>query len=83
MLYKKIHRQHLRQFWVGRKFRYNGISVNLLSGGTFIEGRVYEITREPYIGERGYIHFRFNKDALCLINSRGEIYQCDFITWID
>ena len=35
MLYKKIHRQYLRQLWKGRKFKY--------------DGEVYEVTRKPYI----------------------------------
>lgn len=35
MLYKKVHRQYLRKFRVGRKFEYNN--------------KVHEIIKEPYI----------------------------------
>ena len=35
MLYKKIHRQYVKEFRKGRKFK--------------IDGEVYEVTREPYI----------------------------------
>lgn len=37
MLYKKIHRQHLREFRVGRKFiKYD-------------DSHVHEVTKEPYV----------------------------------
>lgn len=36
MLYKKIHRQFVRQFWVGRRYWYRG--------------EMYEITKKPHIG---------------------------------
>ena len=35
MLYKKVHRQHLREFRKGRKFKY--------------DYHVHEVTKEPYI----------------------------------
>lgn len=35
MLYKKIHRQYVKEFRKGRKFKYNGF--------------VYEVTGEPHI----------------------------------
>ena len=38
MLYKKIHRQFVREFQVGRRYRFNDSNI------------VSEITREPYIG---------------------------------
>lgn len=37
MLYKKIHRQYVKEFQVGRKYRFEG-------------GEVYKITTSPYIG---------------------------------
>ena len=40
MLYKKIHRQYLRKWKVGRRFRHEKY------------GNVYRITREPYIDGR-------------------------------
>ena len=36
MLYKKIHRQYIREFWIGRKF--------------ILHGETYEITKKPRIG---------------------------------
>ena len=40
MLYKKIHRQYLRMWRIGREFKF--------------EGKVYKITAKPYI-EENYI----------------------------
>ena len=37
MLYKKVHRQYLREFREGRKFKDNS--------------NIYEVTRKPYINE--------------------------------
>ena len=42
MLYKKVHRQYLREFRVGRKLKFRGIDI------------VYEITKEPFIMRVGY-----------------------------
>ena len=41
MLYKKIHRQHLRQWRIGRRFK--------------IDGYVDEVTGKPYIKRSCYI----------------------------
>ena len=38
MLYKKIHRQYLREWRLGRKFKLDN-------------GEVYEVTKEPFIDE--------------------------------
>lgn len=35
MLCKKVHRQYVREFWVGRKFKFRG--------------EVYKVTRKPFI----------------------------------
>ena len=40
MLYKKIHRQYLKNFRLGRKFKISNINC---------KGKVYEVTREPYV----------------------------------
>ena len=37
MLYKKVHRQFVREFWEGRRFKYNDSSF------------IYEVTKESYI----------------------------------
>lgn len=43
MLYKKIHRQYLREFRMGRKFRYNGEVHE-------VAGKLYINYSEGYIG---------------------------------
>ena len=40
MLYKKIHRQYLREFKRGRKFKIRNINC---------KGKEYEVTKEPYV----------------------------------
>ena len=56
MLYKKIHRQYLRKWRIGRKFKYNR--------------HVYEVTKKPYIDiERGSI--RIDNWHLILIPITG------------
>lgn len=45
MLYKKIHRQYVRQFWRGRKYKFFS---------------VWEVIKEPYIDE-GYIKIGISK----------------------
>ena len=52
MLYKKIHRQYLRQFRIGRWFKYK------------YSRTVYEVTSEPHISQgciwlEGYILIEF------------------------
>lgn len=43
MLYKKIHRQYLREFKSGREFRVYSSSFDV------VYYMVFEITKEPYI----------------------------------
>lgn len=43
MLYKKTHRQHVRKYWIGRKFKYKEYGK---------ESEVYKVTEKPYIGRR-------------------------------
>lgn len=43
MLYKKTHRQHVRKYWIGRKFKYGDCE------------EVYKVTGKPYIGRRDII----------------------------
>ncbi len=61
MLYKKIHRQYLRQFKVGGKFKYK------------YSRTVCEITREPHIIHRaiwleGYILIEFTGQYKGVLN---------------
>ena len=45
MLYKKIHRQYLRQFQEGRELKYECCGCN----------KVYKITKKLYIDDENYI----------------------------
>lgn len=75
MLYKKIHRQHVRQFRVGRKFRF----VDNYND------RVYKITGKPHIplftkGKRSTI--RVDCWDLIFVWS-GKLWHKDDITWLN
>ena len=53
MLYKKIHRQYVREFWEGRKFKY-------YDGRRRVRD---EITSKPYIDyQEGYIRVKSDDD---------------------
>ena len=70
MLYKKIHRQYLREFKRGRKFKIRNINC---------KGKVYEVTKEPIIG-RVAIWI----DGMDLISFySGKIRYKDEFKWID
>ena len=79
MLYKKIHRQFLREFRIGRKFEHKSST-----GGVF---GVYEVTGKPYICWR-YIKVNEidysdegTEDSIVVLNlNSGKIYE---ITWLD
>ena len=47
MLYKKIHRQYLREFWVGREFKYKFSSSYSV---------VCKVTKKLYTSRDNYIH---------------------------
>lgn len=68
MLYKKTHRQYLREFRVGRKLKYIG-------------GGVYRIIEKPHIRiERNYIcvgHW----DRISLIT--GQCHYNGTIVWLE
>ena len=69
MLYKKVHRQHLREFKVGRKFKYDD------GGGS----KVFEITSKPHI-EGDYIWV----DSWIFIDiTSGQLLYIDDITRLD
>ena len=86
MLYKKIHRQYVREFRrrLGRKFKYEFISG----------GGVYKVTSEPFINPSGNnICVKFNDDdqlewpLISMIDSDyysiGARLGKDYITWLD
>ena len=77
MLYKKIHRQYVKEFRVGRKFR-----------DSF--GEVYEITQKPQI-DRDSIWARMldisisstHCQSRLLINAYGRFWLGVNIKWLD
>ena len=73
MLYKKVHRQYLREWRIGRKFKYLG--------------EVYEITKEkPFIDiECGNIRIDHWFLILILIDGEksGQLWCKDNIEWLD
>ena len=73
MLYKKFHRQFIRQFWKGRKFRFND------------GGNIYEVTFGPYISWTGNIVVDIsNRDAWRIIRlSTGKLRYKDNIEWLE
>lgn len=67
MLYKKIHRQFLREFRIGRKFKYSR------------SGDVCEVTGKPLINRDGIVVEvleirRSSRYSRFLINERGRRY---------
>lgn len=78
MLYKKIHRQFLREFRVGRKFKYNKV--------------VYEVTEKPHIDPE-YIYSVVSDNKWPLIPlvdapiyyypDKGERTDEDYIEWLN
>lgn len=85
MLYKKIHRQFLRDFRVGRKFKFND------SAGMNDSNVVYKIIK-LYIGICTNIYIRIldskhNNDYICVISSEKgnleELWHEEFFEWLD
>lgn len=63
MLYKKVHRQYVRQFRIGRKYKFSSY--------------VYEVIEKPYINIRkGYIAAECR---VLIIISSGKMYWHDII----
>ena len=82
MLYKKIHRQYLREFKKGRRFKYYDGSYNVRD----------EVTSKPYIDySEGAICVKSDYDGLewCLIPiddyyyPRGVRLQKNEIKWLN
>ena len=75
MLYKKIHRQRLREFWIGREFRV---------GRKFKVGNIgkyeYEVISKPFINcPEKSICIRIKKKILGIHVSMNK----EDITWLD
>lgn len=77
LLYKKTHRQYLREFKVGRKFRFYGF---------YKEVNTYEITRGPRLWRNREIIVNVDDaPGVCTIyRSSGKTrYSKDDIVWLD
>ena len=79
MLYKKYHRQYVREFREGRKFEHRGSA-----GGVF---GVYEVIGKPYISGRyiqvdeiDYSDEGTEEDSIVVLNNGKMICE---ITWLD
>lgn len=83
MLYKKIHRQHVREWRLGRKFKFSHGS-----------SAIYRVSREPYIeGISIWVEdIRDDSDepipiAFCLFDiadeESGQLLQAHKITWLE
>ena len=79
MLYKKVHRQYLREFRIGRKYRI-GKDEKIVAKKPYIEGKCIMVFYT--IDGR-----RFCSDQILIsIGGRqytGQIWHKDDITWID
>ena len=70
MLYKKVHRQYLREFRVGRRFRFYDDS-----------SEVHEVTRKPEIG---LFSIRVSDwDVISMVQWPGKMWLKDNIEWLD
>lgn len=68
MLYKKVHRQYLREFRIERRFKYRSDS-----------GKVYKIKGVPKIGWY-YIEV---KPLILIKLATGEMFNKDMIEWLE
>lgn len=85
MLYKKIHRQYVREFWVGRRFKCKGF------------GDIYRITSKPYIESGGrwicvkvmlvdkdrYDHWSMISITDWFRSHKGELCNKNEIIWLE
>ena len=76
MLYKKVHRQFVREFQVGRKYRFNDSNI------------VGEISGKPSIDKKEYGYIYILVGSLYLIYMTGPYsgkmwHKDDYITWLD
>lgn len=89
MLYKKIHRQFLREFREGRRFKCENF------------GDIYRIISKPYIDSRGWwtcvkimfvdkdqhnhqhSHWSVVSITDCFMSHKGELSNKNDITWLE
>ena len=67
MLYKKIHRRHVRKWRIGREFK--------------IRGEVYEVTEKPDIKRSRYNIWVGEWKVISLIS--GQLWHEDDIKWLE
>ena len=79
MLYKKIHRQFLREFKVGRKYRFGGV-VFEITGKPYICGRYIRVDEVNIFEEWTYDTYDI---IIALDNGKMSIKIKDIITWLD
>ena len=77
MLYKKYHRQYLREWRIGRKFKYNHCSSGIfeVTGKPYICGRNIQIDEVDRFDEYEY-------DTVIALES-GKMSIKNIITWLD
>ena len=79
MLYKKAHRQYLREWRIGRRFRFYDDVNNW----------AYRITSEPYIKDnyivilRGSTYNTFNTFRALIDLYDGKMYYKDKVVWLN
>lgn len=72
MLYKKVHRQFLREFRIGRRFKYGSFKT------------IYKITNKPYIDQNYSIRIVENFPLISMTGPfSGSMLSRDWITWLD
>lgn len=69
MLYKKIHRQYLREFRVGRKFRF--------------DGEVYKVTTKPVTTDSTIFIFRGITYNTLIDLYDGKMCYKDKVVWLN
>lgn len=73
MLYKKVHRQHVREFRVGRKYKFFGRGVHEVTGKPYIVGSCIRVVLD-----------RLSHYTLIYMTGEysGKLLQAHKITWI-
>ena len=78
MLYKKIHRQHLREWRVGRKFKNEYDVVYEVASKPYIEGLDYQILVDRNDG------YEMLLIPLCGGSLKGKLlHKSPIIKWLD
>lgn len=76
MLYKKIHRQHVKRFRIGREFRFVGFHEAKIIKEPYIDGNYIKIN----VDDNGY---GYNELTVISFYSGKLWHKDDDITWLD